>query len=411
MTATSSRYFYSFVLGAMTSTATFAQTEGPSSTGTAVEPVQEVVVTGIRRSIQQSLDIKRDAINVVDSIVTEDLGKLPDQNVAESLQRITGVTIDRNRGDGQFVSVRGLGPQFNVVTLNGRTLATENKGREFSFDVLPSELIGGADVFKSPTARLNGASIGATIDIRTLRPLELAPFVAAATAQAKREELDDSWGPALSGVMSWHDVDGTLGVSVVGSYDHRKVRTDEFDIGAGWVKHSSDDSYYAGRVGPNVAPFTNVSMPSNMSPSFIFADKKRYGGDITVQFKPRDNLTMSLDTFYTKLNELDTQADIAYDFSGGTLVDQVVQNNTAVYQQFVGGTVDEIIERAPRISQTYLIGYNFDWKPGNFDLAADASYSEATRKGANDTYFSTVRRTDSTLQWDSRSGSHIFDMA
>jgi len=206
MTATSSRYFYSFVLGAMTSTATFAQTEGPSSTGAAAEQVQEVVVTGIRHSIQQSLDIKRDAINVVDSIATEDLGKLPDQNVAESLQRITGVTIDRNRGDGQFVSVRGLGPQFNVVTLNGRTLATENVGREFSFDVLPSELIGGADVFKSPTARLNGASIGATIDIRTLRPLELAPFVAAATAQAKREELDDSWGPALSGVMSWHDV-------------------------------------------------------------------------------------------------------------------------------------------------------------------------------------------------------------
>jgi len=412
MTATSTRYFYSFVLGAMTSTATFAQTEGPSSTGAAAaEPVQEVVVTGIRHSIEQALDIKRDSINVVDSIVTEDLGKLPDQNVAESLQRITGVTIDRNRGDGQFVSVRGLGPQFNVVTLNGRTLATENVGREFSFDVLPSELIGGADVYKSPTANLNGASIGATINIRTLRPLELSPFVAAATAQAKREELNNSWGPALSGVTSWHNVDDTLGVSVVGTYNHQKVRTDEFDIGAGWVKHSSDDSYYAGRVGPDVAPFTNLSMPSNMSPSYIFADKKRYGGDLTVQFKPVENITMTLDGFYTKLDELDTQADIAYDFSGGTLVDQVVENNTAVYQKFAGGTVDEIIERAPRISQTYLAGYNIDWKPGNFDLAADASYSQATRKGADGTYFSTVRRTDSTLQWDSRTGSHIFDMA
>ena len=449
MTATSSRYLCSFVLGAIGTTAVVntasaieaateasAQTDGPASSagaassataanstgaassagagnsaGATGDSLQEVVVTGLRHSIQQSLDIKRESINVVDSIATEDLGKLPDQNVAESLQRITGVTIDRNRGDGQFVSVRGLGPQFNIVTLNGRTLATENIGREFSFDVLPAELIAGADVFKSPTAKLNGASIGATIDVRTLRPLDLAPFVIAGTADAKREELDASWGPSLSGVTSWHNIDDTLGVSFVGSYEHRKVRTDEFDIGAGWVKHSNTDSYYAGRVGPDVAPFTNTSMPSNMSPSFIFADKKRYGGDITVQFKPRDNLVMTVDGFYTKLNELDTQADIAYDFSGGTLVDQVVENNTAVYQKFEGGTVDEIIGRNPRRSQTYLIGYNVDWKPGNFDLAADASYSQATRKGAEDSYFSTVRRTDSTLQWDSRTGAHIFDMA
>jgi iron complex outermembrane receptor protein len=409
---TASRYLYSFFLSAMT-TAAVAQTEGgPAGSGAApAEPLQEVVVTGLRHSIQQSLDIKRDSINVVDSIATEDLGKLPDQNVAESLQRITGVTIDRNRGDGQFVSVRGLGPQFNIVTLNGRTLATENVGREFSFDVLPSELIAGADVFKSPTARLNGASIGATVDVRTLRPLNLAPFVVAGTAEAKREELNDSWGPSISGVTSWHDMYDTFGVSVVGSYEHRKVRTDEFDIGAGWVKHSNTDSYYAGRVGPDVAPFTNTSMPSNMSPSFIFADKKRYGADATVQFKPRDNLVMTLDGFYTKLDELDSQADIAYDFSGGTLVDQVLENNTAVYQKFQGGTVDEIIVRAPRRSQTYLLGYNIDWKPGNFDLAADASYSQATRKGADDTYFSTIRRTGSTLAWDSRAGNHIFDMA
>jgi len=98
MTATSTRYFYSFVLGAMTSTVTFAQAVGPSSTGAAAaEPLQEVVVTGIRHSIEQALDIKRDSINVVDSIATEDLGKLPDQNVAESLQRITNCPSPRLR--------------------------------------------------------------------------------------------------------------------------------------------------------------------------------------------------------------------------------------------------------------------------------------------------------------------------
>src|SRR3546814_13310168 len=98
------------------------------------------------------------------------MGKLPDQNVAESLQRIAGVTIERNRGEGRFVTVRGFGPKFNAVTVNGRTLATDNNGREFSFDVLPSEVLSGADVYKSPQARINGASIGATNDIRTMRP-------------------------------------------------------------------------------------------------------------------------------------------------------------------------------------------------------------------------------------------------
>ncbi len=158
--------------GALAQEAPPAAEPAAQNTASTEGGLEEVVVTGLRSSLQQAVEIKRSSIGSVDAIATEDLGKLPDQNVAESLQRINGVTIERNRGDGQFISVRGLGPQFNVVTLNGRTLATENVGREFSFDVLPSELISGANVYKSPQANLNGASIGATVDIKTVRPLE-----------------------------------------------------------------------------------------------------------------------------------------------------------------------------------------------------------------------------------------------
>jgi outer membrane receptor for ferrienterochelin and colicin len=112
----------------------------------ALEETDEIVVTGIRAAERAAIDIKRNSVAVVDSIVAEDLGKLPDGNVAESLQRVTGVTIERNRGEGRFVTVRGFGPKFNAVTVNGRTLATDNNGREFSFDVLPSEIISGGDV-------------------------------------------------------------------------------------------------------------------------------------------------------------------------------------------------------------------------------------------------------------------------
>lgn len=408
-------------LSALAAGPSFAQEVPPASdtSGTADPSVaagtqqaqNEIVVTGLRRSEQAAIDIKRNAVNIVDSIASEDIGKLPESNVAESLQRITGVTIDRSHGDGNFISVRGLGPQFNIVTLNGRTLATENVGREFSFDELPSELIAGADVYKSPTAQLNGASIGATVNIRTVRPLDLKPFTFALTAQAQDQDLGNSWGPALSGVASWHNSDDTFGVAVVASYEDRKIRTDEFDIGAGWVTHSNDDSYYAGRVGPGVAPFTNITMPSNMSPTYDFTSKKRFGANGTVQWKPTDTLLFTLDGFYTKLNEVDNVAQIAYDFSGGTLVDQVVQGGSAVYQRFTGGTVDEIVSRTPQHNTTYLIGGNLQWHKGDVRLTADLSRSQATRKGNDESYFSTIRRTGMDLSWDSRTGSPIFDMA
>src|SRR5688572_29709005 len=133
---------------------------------------EEIVVTGIRASQQAAIEVKREAVNAVDAIASEDLGKMPDQNVAESLQRVPGITIDRNRGVGNGVTVRGLGPQFNTVTVNGRVIATTGAGREFDFSILPTELISGAEVYKSPQANINGASIGATVNIKTLRPLD-----------------------------------------------------------------------------------------------------------------------------------------------------------------------------------------------------------------------------------------------
>src|SRR5688500_10166651 len=120
----------------------FALCGAPAVHAQAASEVQaEVVVTGIRASQKQAIDVKRDAVTSVDAIASEDLGKMPDQNVAESLQRVPGITIDRNRGVGNGVTVRGLGPQFNTVTVNGRVIATVGSGREFDFSILPSELI------------------------------------------------------------------------------------------------------------------------------------------------------------------------------------------------------------------------------------------------------------------------------
>ena len=378
--------------------------------------VEEIVVTGIRASQQQSIDIKRNAVGVVDSIASEDLGKLPDQNVAESLQRIAGVTIERNRGEGRYVSVRGFGPKFNAVTVNGRTLATDNNGREFSFDVLPSEIISGADVYKSPQANVNGASIGATIDVRTLRPLEQRQaFSAAGSVSGTWAELRDKYNPEASGVVSWRNADRTLGVALSASYTDQKVRDDEFTIGAGHVRRSSTDSYYnaggvaGARIGPGVAAFSNVSMPSNLSPFFFERDKTMLGLNGTVQYKPTERLTVTLDTLYAKADIKEQQTGLAYDFAGGTLVEQVVQNGEAVYQRYQGGFVDQIIQYDHRKVTTDQIGLNLKWAAtDSLTLSFDASTSKAERRGKEDNDFTTIRRKNVDTWFDRRGGNEMY---
>ena len=395
----------------------FAFAQDNTTVAAPADESQVVIVRGIRRSMKAAIDIKKAAINTVDSIAAEDLGKLPDQNVAESLQRIPGVTIERNRGEGRYVSVRGFGPKFNAVTVNGRTLATDNNGREFSFDVLPSELIAGADVYKSPQANINGASIGATVDVRTLRPLDQSKsFTAAGSIGSQWAELADTQNPEASGVMSWRNGGRTFGVALSASYMDQEVRDDEFTIGAGHVYRSSTDSYYnaggvaGARIGPDVAAFTHISMPSNLSPFFFVRKKKMTGLNGSVQWKPAQNLTLTLDTLYSKADITEDQTGLAYDFSGGTLVEQVVQGNEAVYQRYTGGTVDQILQHDTRDVTTTMVGFNAAWKATDtLTLSFDASTSKAQRRGKEDSDFTTIRRKNMDLWFDRRSGSPIYD--
>src|SRR4051812_39147390 len=158
------------------------QSRSPST-----DPLEEVVVTGIRASLAGALDTKREAAGFVDAINAEDVGKLPDQNVAEALQRVAGVAIQRSRGEGDFVSIRGLGPNFVRGTINNRSLvsSTESRdatrsggfesstGRETNFDLLPAEMIASIDVIKSASASQVEGGIGGVVGIKTQRPLAL----------------------------------------------------------------------------------------------------------------------------------------------------------------------------------------------------------------------------------------------
>lgn len=165
---------------------------------TAEESIEVIAVKGIRSSMRSSMIDKQTATVVSDGIRAEDLGKFPDLNVAESLQRITGVSIDRSGGEGQAVTIRGFGPQFNTVLVNGRQFATDTDGREFNFDVLAAEQITGADVFKSTTATLQEGGIGGTINVTTARPFDFTGFQAVGSVKAMYESLSEKTSPSAS---------------------------------------------------------------------------------------------------------------------------------------------------------------------------------------------------------------------
>ena len=159
-------------LGVSALTPAAAQEAAPEAAAP-TEELEEIIVTGIRSSLTRSMDIKRDAIGVVDAISAEDIGKFPDANLAESLQRITGVSIDRQRGEGSRVTVRGFGPEYNLVTINGRQMPTHNGvTRSFDFADLASEGVAGVQVYKTGRADVPSGGIGSTINILTPEPLK-----------------------------------------------------------------------------------------------------------------------------------------------------------------------------------------------------------------------------------------------
>ena len=189
-----------------------------------------VVVSGTRASLAKSLDMKRNASIIQDSISATELGRFPDDNVADSLAHISGVSISRTKGgEGQYINVRGLGSGYNIVTLNNRILATDGDGRDFAFDVLPSEVISGADVMKSAQASQIEGSIGGSVNLRSARPLDYPGTHGSLRAEADHNDMSEKYGRKVSGVYSQTFNNNTMGILLGAVYSKRTVRTDSLE--------------------------------------------------------------------------------------------------------------------------------------------------------------------------------------
>ncbi|GGO67776.1 TonB-dependent receptor [Bowmanella pacifica] len=342
--------------------------------------VEVINVRGIKGSLIRSMDIKRGSANVVDAISAEDIGKFPDQNVAESLQRITGVSIDREGGEGQLVTVRGMGPEFNAVLLNGRMLATVGDpssmswegtpgGRAFSFDILPTELINGAEVYKTQSGELQEGAIGATINITTMRPFDNKGFQAVASAKALYDEMTGKTKPQLSGVISNTFDDDKFGVLVSLASYQRESRYEEANT-AYYFKVTDDLD------GQN---YGEIYFPRNYDQIVQSEDRERLSGTFVAQYAPTDNLTMTLDYMHSTYDVTGRQDIYPSWFTPGNVRNPVLdENNTLIYADFVDVYVESMARQSDASSSLDAYGFNAEWQATeNWRMELDISASKA----------------------------------
>src|SRR5262245_21634186 len=289
---------------------------GPVLAADEAANLEEIVVTGIRGSMESSMDLKRNAQGVVDGIVAEDIGKFPDTNLAESLQRISGVSIDRSIGEGARVTVRGVGPDFNLVLLNGRQMpassiqeTTASNSRAFDFANLASESIAAVEVFKTSRAASPTGGIGATINIKTARPLDTpglrTNFGVKAVHDTSAENLPsamqgNSVTPEISGIFSDTFADNRFGVALTASYQKRDLGFNQASVPNGWRAFAGDENNWGTIPQPGAPGSQNItnrpaasdtySVPQNLNYSVNGLERKRTNGQLTLQFAPTDAL-------------------------------------------------------------------------------------------------------------------------
>ncbi|HEY8026066.1 MAG TPA: TonB-dependent receptor [Burkholderiaceae bacterium] len=358
--------------------------------------VEVVTVQGTRASLARSLETKKNAEVVLDSISATELGKFPDDDVADSLSHITGVSIvDRQTGgEGLHISVRGLGSAYNIVTLNNRILATDDDGRDFAFDVLPADVISGADVLKSAQASAIEGSIGGTVNLRTARPLDNPGQHSAIRVEGSYNDMSQLKGEKVSAVYSTTTEDKHLGFLIGAVLSDTKLRTDS-------MGYNTYDIYNPG-VWPQDGSGQPVVGHCCIDFGSIKDDKKRDALSATLEWRPSSTFTLTADALYTHLNDPQVGYNEAYypDWTGNW--SNVTVKNGLVTGMTVSNFVPEIANVSQdRVVNTSLFGLNAIWKP-NADLRVkgDLYQSRAVRpEGGTDTFVVAGLGGNNTLTW------------
>jgi iron complex outermembrane recepter protein len=359
-------------LAALAMAPAFAQDSGVGAT----PPEDEIVVSGIRASLEQAADIKREADQVVDVITAEDVGKLPDANVAEALQRVTGVQITRVFGEGQSVSVRGL--QQVRVEVDGRTLLgwsarlsppeNDQLGRSSGLDSVPSSLFGRLEVRKSPLASQAEGGLGGTVNLVTPKPLSFKEPTVSLRVQGVYSENSDKFEPAITGFATTKFADGRIGIMLAGEYQKRTSTTQTFER-----NNFLNRNYTANGV------TTVQQTPVLLQYEQFTVDRSRLGLNGAIQFEVTPEFTITADALYSKLTTGRKQDFFAFRLPTGTnpVTNAVVEDGMVVAGN-ANGTVTTAGQIRNEPTESFLYGLNGKYENDGLTVEADGYYSKGT---------------------------------
>ena len=341
-----------------------------------VTEVEEIVITGsFAASLEDALRLKREAPGIVDAVSASDIGNFPAVNVAEALQRVPGVSISREAGEGQFVSVRGLGPNFQFVTLNGSPIAynenirnSDQSGRQFQFRVIPADLISAIVVAKTPSASEIDGGIGSNIDIRTARALDMDPFVTA-RAFAHYEGRTEAYTPNGSLSGAWRNADNSFGVIAGASLQTRDVQFDRLQH-FGYTNRTINGQ--------------TVSVPNDVVLTLEQEERKRVSGLVGLDWRPTDAVRLTWDTLYSNFNNNIDEDRVSFSWGGRSdftqrlmagserIVDGVLYAGT-----INGGRIDRNAEYSEQEHQNLFTKLTLNWDVAGWNVRPALSYSEA----------------------------------
>ncbi|MEO5772947.1 MAG: TonB-dependent receptor [Sphingomicrobium sp.] len=386
-----------------------AQAQSSSDTGATPSPTsdqdQAIIVTGFRGALQSAVNKKKKADQIVESVSAEDIGKLPDASIAESIARLPGITAQRIAGSGRtsYISIRGFAPDYSTTLLNGREQTSTGDNRAVEYDQYPSEVISQVNIYKTPMASVIGQGLSGTVDLRTIRPLEFGKRVVSVggrgvyTDQGKQNDGSKEYGYRLNGVYVDQFADGKIGVALAGSWNDEPYLLDEFEA---WG--------YAG-TGPNgSAPVVIGGTKSYVTSSQL----KRLGLNGTLEFKPNDVITSTFDGFYSnfKDDQIKRGMEVPLYWSSAALQPGFTESNGLI----TSGTFTNVhaIPRNvawQRDAKLYAFGWNnrFDNDNGWHGLL-DLSYSKTKRNEWIFEVWSTTGGVVDTMNFESSSTGTIF---
>lgn len=366
-----------------------AQQGASEQTAGAVTDLDKVQVTGLRHAIEGAISVKRDSTSIVEAISAEDIGRLPDVSIAESLARLPGLAAQRVAGRAQVISVRGLSPDFSTTLLNGREVVSTGDNRSVEFDQYPSELVSGVTVYKTPDAGLVGQGLSGTVDMQTARPLSYNERVIAIGGRYQRNSLGKAANVAPYGNrfnVSYIDqfADRTIGLTI--GYAHTDMPIQENQVGL----YEPWQQVNAQRQRPGVAD--GVYFSDGIKAMRRTGNQKRDGVMATLQYRPSNAWTSTLDAFHTEAEQIDTANQFELNLSNynGGYTPGLNISNVRVNDRntFIGGDASGVYPLVrgmynKREDKIDAFGWNNEITAGSVKIVADLNYSKATRDELN----------------------------